>query len=84
VRGNGLQLQASLCGGATYDTRLSIFEGECPDGNMESLICVDGNDDFCGIESLVTWLSEDGKLYYILVHGYLQATGDFALSVSSI
>jgi hypothetical protein len=84
VRGNGLQLQASLCGGATYDTRLSIYEGECPDEILESLICVDGNDDFCGIESLVTWPSEDGKIYYILVHGYLQATGDFALSVSSL
>jgi len=84
VIGNGFTLQASLCEGASYDTRLSIFEGTCPSGSLDGLQCVDGNDDFCGTQSLVAWLSEEGREYYILVHGYQQDAGDFKLSVSSI
>jgi hypothetical protein len=84
VTGDGSTLQASLCDGASFDTRLSVYEGDCPDGQLESLICVDGNDDFCGQESLVTWLSEEGTTYSILVHGYQNGSGDFKLSVTSI
>jgi hypothetical protein len=84
VTGDGSTLQASLCDGASFDTRLSVYEGNCPDMQLESLICVDGNDDFCGQESLVTWLSEEGTTYYVLVHGYQNGSGDFKLSVTSI
>jgi len=84
VVGNGYTIQASLCGAANYDTRLSIYEGSCPTGSLESLVCVEGNDDFCGNESLVTWPSEEGKQYFILVHGYQEGVGDFQLSVVSI
>jgi hypothetical protein len=82
--GNGNTLQASLCEGASYDTRLSIYEGTCDTDSLESLQCVDGNDDFCGPYSLVAWLSEAGKEYFILVHGYQQDVGEFKLSVLSI
>lgn len=84
VTGNGSTLQASLCDGAAFDTRLSIYEGSCTNGALQNLVCVDGNDDFCGTESLVTWLSDVGTNYYILVHGYQSGAGDFKLSVTSI
>jgi hypothetical protein len=83
VEGNGSILQASLCDSLSYDTRISIYRGSCIEDKRESdLVCVDGNDDFCGKQSLVTWNSEIGVTYYILVHGYLQETGDFSLTVT--
>jgi len=85
VVGDGSTLQASLCNGATFDTRLSIYEGSCEEGaGLSDLLCIDGNDDFCGQESLVTWVSQPGETYYILVHGYQRGQGDFELTVTSL
>ena len=85
VEGGGSILQASLCDSSSYDTRISIYRGSCVDGDeLSDLVCIDGNDDFCGSQSLVTWESEFGATYYILVHGYLEASGDFSLSVTAL
>lgn len=95
VQGTGRTLQASLCDGdgssnsifGGFDTRLSVYGGECPSpdgGGEDFLTCVEGNDDFCGTQSLVTWLAEEGVEYYLLVHGYQDAVGDFALRVTSL
>jgi hypothetical protein len=40
VTGTGNTLKASLCGGASFDTRMSVFAGDC-----SNLVCEDGNDD---------------------------------------
>ena len=77
VMGTGNGMTASLCNGvATYDTKLTVY---CPD--CAEAICVDGNDDSCGLQSEVSWCSQYGANYLILVHGYGGATGDFELEV---
>jgi hypothetical protein len=77
VIGTGNTLTASLCNTVTtWDTKLSVFTGPCT-----SLGCVDGNDDACGNQSRVSWCSDAGVEYYILVHGYLAAFGNFRLDV---
>lgn len=74
--GTGLEITASLCG-SNYDTKLWIFEGTCG-----SLVCVNGNDDFCGLDSQVSWDSDDGTTYYILVSGFSSSSsGDFILDL---
>jgi hypothetical protein len=73
-------LTVSTCDQADYDTKLSVFEGECG-----SLGCVGGNDDFsgCGLTSQVTWNS-DGSENLILVHGFSSETGNFDLTLTCI
>ena len=95
VQGIGTTVQASLCDGEEgsmqpstltgFDTRLSVYTGACPTGSEpSSLVCVDGNDDFCGTQSLVTWFAEAGVDYYVLVHGYQDSVGEFSLRVTSL
>ena len=72
-------LTASTCNQANYDTKLSVFDGECG-----ALGCVTGNDDApgcSGFTSEVIWGS-DGSERLILVHGFGTATGDFDLTIS--
>ena len=77
VIGTGNGMTASLCSGATaYDSKLTVY---CPD--CAEAICVDGNDDYCGLQSEVSWCSQYGANYLILVHGYGGASGDFELEV---
>ena len=60
-----------------YDTKLNLFSGDCSGLNCES-----GNDDACGIGSMISFLSVSGITYYIYVQGYGGATGTFDLTVS--
>lgn len=76
VQGGGGNITASLCGSG-FDTKIGIFSGSCG-----ALVCVTGNDDFCGLQSQVTFNSVDGVEYYILVTGFLAATGNFTLNVT--
>uniref|UniRef100_A0A7R9ZRI7 Uncharacterized protein n=1 Tax=Craspedostauros australis TaxID=1486917 RepID=A0A7R9ZRI7_9STRA len=42
---------------------------------IDSLQCVDGNDDSCSsTQSQVSWSTEVGKLYFVLVHGHVEDT----------
>ena len=75
--GNGNVMTASLCGGASHDTRLTVYEGWCG-----ALVCVAEADNTCGNQESVSWCSTSGTSYLILVHGVGGAEGDFALSVS--
>jgi hypothetical protein len=52
VAGDGMNIEASTCGGASFDTQISVYTGVC--GSLE---CVVGNNDFCGSRSSVLWLS---------------------------
>ena len=82
--GNGQQMSAETCGaGSLYDTRLSLFSGECG-----SLTCVISNDDACTQPgqcclSRISWGSEDGATYYLLVHGFAASLGAFELDVTA-
>jgi hypothetical protein len=77
VQGTGTDITASLCGSA-YDTKIGVFSGSCG----SPLTCVTGNDDFCGLQSEVTFPSTVGTNYYIYVTGYQTQTGAYTLAVS--
>jgi hypothetical protein len=66
----------SLCG-SSFDTKISVFSGTCG-----SLVCIGGNDDFCGLQSQFTFGATQGTTYYVLVHGYSSETGAFTLSLT--
>ena len=74
--GNGDAVTASLCGSA-YDTKIQVYEGDCA-----NLVCVDGNDDSCGLQSEVTFISTVGTEYYIYVFGFGTSTGDYTLDLT--
>ncbi|MEE8130615.1 MAG: hypothetical protein V3T48_10015, partial [Vicinamibacterales bacterium] len=140
VIGTGTTMTATTCenqsfpGSADYDTKISVFCGDCPTvpasncctnhgglgcddsdcqdtvcavdpfccatawdsictGEAADLcgdlcatgaICVAGNDDEpgCSFHSTVTWCSQAGAEYRILVHGFGLATGNFELAIS--
>ncbi|MBK7434988.1 MAG: proprotein convertase P-domain-containing protein [Chitinophagaceae bacterium] len=72
--GDGSNVTLSLCGSA-YDTKIGVFSGNCG-----GLVCVTGNDDFCGTQSQVTFTSVIGTTYYVLVTGFSTASGNFTLA----
>ncbi|MCB9185345.1 MAG: T9SS type A sorting domain-containing protein [Flavobacteriales bacterium] len=78
--GTGDMVTVSTCG-SNADTEVSVYEGDC-----NSLVCVDFNDDECGIQSSVTFLSVQGTDYYINVAYWsgstLPTVGDFDLTVA--
>ena len=76
ITGTGQNITASLCASA-FDTRIRVYTGGC-----SALTCVAGNDDFCGTRSQVTWNSITGTNYFILVHGFGSATGQFSLNIT--
>jgi len=61
-----------------YDSKISVYTGEC---SNPPLTCVAGNDDDCGLQSTVNFSSDGNTTFYILVHGFGGATGDFELSL---
>ncbi|HKR05411.1 MAG TPA: HYR domain-containing protein, partial [Bacteroidia bacterium] len=69
----------SLCTGTTYDSRLSVYTGPCA-----SLVLVSGgcNDDFCGLQSQVTFTGSAGVTYYILVNGFTTGSGPYTLTAT--
>ena len=72
--GDGSTVTLSLCG-SSYDTKIGVFRGTCA-----ALVCVTGNDDFCGLQSQVTFTANAAVTYYILVTGFSTATGNFTLT----
>jgi len=79
VQGTGERLYADTCSDQTdFDTKLSIFSGRC-----DELVCVNGNDDACGLQSSISWDSELGEFYWILLHGFdTYGVGNYGFSVS--
>ena len=83
VSGISGEITVDTCSSSSnYDTKISVFQGSCG-----GLICVDGNDDDsnCSINSLhssVTWTATESEQYFILVHGFDSATGEFGLNAA--
>lgn len=81
--GTGELATVSTCGtGTDYDTKLLVFTGSCA-----GLACLTGNDDdfSCSssfLSSTASFCSEAGTDYYILVHGFGSAKGNFDLSLT--
>jgi subtilisin-like proprotein convertase family protein len=80
VEGTGETLTASTCNQAQYDTKINVYCLDC-----EDLLCVDGNDDgagCAGFSSEISWCSEVGASYGILIQGFGGETGAFDLTLS--
>jgi len=75
--GTGNTMTATLCGGPEYDSRMSVY---CNAGG--SLTCVGGNDDTCAFLSQVTFCTQESAQYYVLVHGFGTASGEFQISLT--
>jgi hypothetical protein len=78
ITGTGDQITLSTCPDEQFDTKLNVYTGGCG-----GLTCVAGNDDagngvFC---STVSFVSQTGTDYLILVQGYDNETGPFTLTV---
>ena len=71
----------STCNQADFDTQISIFNGDCPNG----LECIANRDDSYGCRvttKLGTNLPGDDT-YFILVSGYLRDVGIFNMSMTT-
>jgi hypothetical protein len=83
VVGTGTRITASTCSSLFgCDTKISVFCRSC-----DEPICINGNDDNCPdgaspFLSTVSWCSQVGAEYLILVHGFESEVGDFELSLS--
>jgi len=80
VAGTGETLTATTCNQAAYDTKINVFCLDC-----EDLVCVAGNDDgagCAGFTSEISWCSEVGADYGILIQGFGGETGAFDLTLS--
>lgn len=76
--GTGDAVTVSTCLDWTFDTRINVYRGGCA-----ALLCVGGNDDSgdCDLGSTVSFATETGITYYILVQGYQGSVGTFEMSV---
>ena len=81
IIGTGELITLSTCSDANYDTRLSIYNGDC-----SNLSCVAANDDqsgCTGYTSEASFTSVIGTEYFVLVHGYSSGdVGEFNLTVT--
>lgn len=70
----------SLCN-SVFNTRLNIFEfnGSCLTTNFN---CVVGNNDYCNLQSEVSFLAEENIWYLIVVSGDDLSEGNYQLDVS--
>ncbi|MCI1189277.1 IPT/TIG domain-containing protein [Hymenobacter sp. DH14] len=79
--GTGASMTVSTCSATTdFDTQLFVYSGRCG-----SYTCVGGNDDAAtGLTcSSVTFASQYGVTYFVLVNGYLATnTGTFGLTLT--
>jgi len=67
----------SLCGSG-YDTKLAVYEDVCP--AAESAIAC--NDDFCSLQSEVSFAVTDGASYFVRIGGYNGAQGSGTMTIS--
>lgn len=70
-------VEVSTCNNADFDTQITVMSGACGETT-----CVSYNDQACGDQSLVTWYAEADTTYYIMVHGFREASGTFGLTLS--
>jgi hypothetical protein len=75
VTGTGQSLTAETCGSITnFDTQIGVFAGSC-----DQLVCVGGDDQFCGSQSRVEWQSTPNETYFVLIQGYGSRVGVYGL-----
>jgi len=70
----------SLCdGGTSYDSLLRVF-ASCGNLSVGSEIAL--NDDFCGLQSQLTFESDGTSTYIIMVEGFSTSSGLFSLAIT--
>lgn len=73
----------STCNQANYDTKISVFTGSC-----DAPVCVGGQDDdlsnCTGFTTNLNVHTIPGETYFVLVHGFANATGDFTLTMTCL
>jgi len=74
--GTGADVTFSLCG-STFDTKIGVFSGDC-----DALVCVDSDDDECGLQSEITVSSTIGDTLYVYVTGFGSNEGAYTLTVT--
>jgi hypothetical protein len=75
--GIGDMVSVDLCTSTSWDSQISVYQGTCG-----SLTCVDGNDDYCALQSRVDWYATLSVDYFILIHQYGTTGGAFTLTVN--
>ena len=75
MTGSGVRVELSTCETTGFDSQISVFQGDC-----EDLQCVTGNNDYCDLQSKVSFNAEIGVDYSVVVHGNGDARGSFILS----
>jgi hypothetical protein len=69
----------SLCdGGTNYDSWLRVFS-DCTFTNQ-----IASNDDFCGLQSQLTFESDGVSTYIIMVEGFGSASGNYSLAITCV
>jgi hypothetical protein len=64
VTGNGQTVVASTCHSiSNFPARLAVYTGSC-----DNLVCETAEDSDCGNGSSITWATEAGEEYYLLVY----------------
>ncbi len=76
--GNGREITVETCDEIVkFDTKLNVYRNGC-----QTLTCVGGDDDGCATQlSRLTFMSERGLAYLVLVQGFNGQVGDFNLTV---
>lgn len=67
---------ANVCAVTSFDSRILVFQGDCND-----LVCVAGNEDWCGEASRVEWPAHPTDWSYIYVTGVGGQTGPIQLQL---
>ena len=78
--GSNRYVTLSTCGAADFDTRITVFEGDCG-----TLSCKAWNNDspVCGdTTSEVTFVADAGIQYFVLINGHNNTFGNFTLSMN--
>ncbi len=70
----------SLCG-SSYDTKMAVYAGASCPVSASALVC---NDDFCALQSEVSFSATSGQTYLIRVGGYNGATGSGMMDISCV
>ncbi len=78
--GDGNEHTVTTClltpGDPDFDSQINVYCGTCDSG----LVCITGNNDnFCGLLSEVTFCTENGRNYYVFVHGFF-SRGSYELN----
>ncbi|MGD2016640.1 MAG: hypothetical protein PVJ89_00875 [Planctomycetota bacterium] len=70
VAPNSTDYEVTTCGGASWDTVLAVYDGNCNSANQ--LSC---NDDTCGLQSSVSWTATAGTAYLIRLGSWNGGSG---------